>query len=149
MSDQISHTPTPSSLPPPAHTRDTALPELKPKHRTWVWIAVLAVIGLVFWWVLRQHGDVTAPAGRGAAGGTVTLTTTTATKGDIGVYLTAIGTVTPVYTASIVSQVTGQVVAVHFREGQLVTKSTALVDIDPRPFEATLKVAEGTLERDT
>jgi membrane fusion protein, multidrug efflux system len=151
MTDQISHTPTPPALPPPAPARDTALPELKPKHRTWVWIAVLLVFGLVFWWVLRQHSETsTAPTGRGgAAGGTVTLTTATVTKGDIGVYLTAIGTVTPVYTASIVSQVTGQVVTVRFREGQLVTKGTPLVEIDPRPYEATLKVAEGTLERDT
>jgi len=87
--------------------------------------------------------------GRGGPGGVVTLTEATASKGDIGVYLTAIGTVTPVYTASIVSQVTGQVVAVHYREGQLVSKGTPLIDIDPRPFEATLKQAEGTLERDT
>ena len=151
MTDQISHTPTPPALPPPAPKRDTALPELTPKHRAWVWIAVLLVFALVFWWVLRGHGtsSSTAPMGRGGFGGTVTVTSATATKGDIGVYLTAIGTVTPVYTASIVSQVTGQVVAVHYREGQLVTKGTPLVDIDPRPYEATLKVAEGTLERDT
>lgn len=87
--------------------------------------------------------------GRGGPGGTVTITEATASQGQIGVYLTAIGTVTPVYTASIVSQVTGQVVAVHYREGQLVSKGTPLIDIDPRPFEATLKQAEGTLERDT
>jgi membrane fusion protein, multidrug efflux system len=155
MSDQISHTPTPPDLPPPAPpkpVRDTALPELKPKRHAWVWIAVLLVFALVFWWVWHQN---TAPAatgggGRGAAaGGTVTATTATASKGDIGVYLTAIGTVTPVYTDSIVSQVTGYVASVHFREGQLVNKGAPLVEIDPRPFEATLKIAEGTLERDT
>jgi multidrug efflux system membrane fusion protein len=112
---------------------------------------VLLIFVLVFWWVLRQHGasPSAAPMGRGGFGGTVAVTTAIASKGEIGVYLTAIGTVTPVYTASIVSQVTGQVVAVHYREGQLVTKGTPLVDIDPRPFEATLKVAEGTLDRDT
>ncbi len=86
---------------------------------------------------------------RGGFGGPVTATTAKASKGDIGVYLTAIGTVTPVYTDSIVSQVTGQVVAVHYREGQLVHKGDPLVDIDSRPYEATLKQAEGTLERDT
>jgi multidrug efflux system membrane fusion protein len=151
MTDQISHTPTPPALPPPAPKRDTALPELTPKRHAWVWVAVLLVFVLVFWWVLRQHGasSSAAPMGRGGGGGTVTVTTATATHGQIGVYLAAIGTVTPVYTASIVSQVTGQVVTVHYREGQLVTKGTPLVDIDPRPYEATLKVAEGTLERDT
>jgi multidrug efflux system membrane fusion protein len=124
---------------------------MKPKHRTWVWIAVLLVFGIAFWWVYHQKAgsSTAAPTGRGATGGPVTATAATASKGDIGVYLTAIGTVTPVYTASIVTQVTGQVVEVHFREGQLVTKGTPLVEIDPRPYQATLKVAEGTLERDT
>ena len=81
-------------------------------------------------------------------GGAVTLTTATATKGNIGVYLDAIGTVTPVYTASITSQVTGPVIAVHFTEGQMVRKGDPLIDIDPRPFQATLLQAQGTLERD-
>jgi len=150
MTDQISRTPTPPDLAPPAPTRKTALPEKKPRHRTWVWIIVLLVFGLVFWWVLhRNNAPAAGPMGRGAMGGPVTATTVTATKGDIGVYLTAIGTVTPVYTASIVSQVTGQVVTVHYREGQLVNKGAPLVEIDPRPYEANLKQAEGTLERDT
>ena len=48
------------------------------------------------------------------------ITTATAKKGNIGVYLDAIGTVTPVYTDSITSQVNGLVVAVHYKEGQLV-----------------------------
>ncbi len=150
MTDQISRTPTPPDLAPSTSLRDTALPEKKPKHRAWVWIAVLVVFALVFWWVLRRNNAPAAgPVGRGGTGGPVTATEATATKGDIGVYLTAIGTVTPVYTASIVSQVTGQVVAVHYREGQLVKKGDPLVEIDPRPYEATLMQAEGTLERDT
>jgi multidrug efflux system membrane fusion protein len=82
-------------------------------------------------------------------GGPVTATAATASKGDLGIYLTAIGTVTPVYTDSIVSQVTGEVVSVHYREGQLVKKGDPLIDIYARPFEATLKQAEGNLERDT
>ncbi len=150
MTDQISRTPTPPDLAPSTSPRDTALPEKKLKHRAWVWIAVLVVFALVFWWVLRRNNAPAAgPVGRGGMGGPVTATEATATKGDIGVYLTAIGTVTPVYTASIVSQVTGQVVAVHYREGQLVKKGDPLVEIDPRPYEATLMQAEGTLERDT
>ncbi|MGA8298919.1 MAG: efflux RND transporter periplasmic adaptor subunit [Terriglobales bacterium] len=154
MTDQISHTPTPPNLPPPAppkFERDTALPELKPKRRAWVWIVVLLVFALVFWWVLRKDkASSTAGGAMGRGfGGPVTATVVSASKGDIGVYLNAIGTVTPVYTASIVSQVTGQVAAVHFREGQLVKKGDPLADIDPRPYEVTLKVAEGTLERDT
>lgn len=76
------------------------------------------------------------------------MTSVTAQKGDIGVYLDAIGTVTPVYTASITSQVTGLIVAVHYKEGQRVDKGDPLVDIDPRPYQATLLQAQGALERD-
>ncbi len=120
------------------------------KSRVWVWLIILLVFALLFWWVIKStSGAVSAPTGRGGFGGPVTVTTAKATKGDIGVYETAIGTVTPVYTASIVSQVTGQVTAVHYREGQLVHKGDALVEIDSRPYRATLKQAEGTLERDT
>ena len=56
---------------------------------------------------------------------------------------------TPVYTSSITSQITGLIQAVHYREGQLVNKGDPLVDIDPRPVQAQLAQAEGTLEKDT
>jgi multidrug efflux system membrane fusion protein len=150
ISENVSQTPIAPDLPLPKREDRTKSPEHKPKRRAWIWIIVLLVFALVFWWVLTRSTKSATPAtGRGAGGGTVTATQTTATKGDIGVYLTAIGTVTPVYTDSIVSQVTGYVVAVHYREGQLVKKGDPLVDIDPRTYEATLKQAEGALERDT
>jgi multidrug efflux system membrane fusion protein len=119
-----------------------------------VWIALLLIFAVGFWLVLQHHDNTTKNAAgggggrRGAGGGPVTLTIATATKGNIGVYLEAIGTVTPVYTASITSQVTGPVIEVHFTEGQMVRKGDPLIDIDPRPFQATLLQAQGTLERD-
>jgi multidrug efflux system membrane fusion protein len=120
--------------------------------RVIVWIVLLLIFAVGFFLVLRHHDDTSTKKGgggrRGAGGGPVTLTVATATKGDIGVYLDAIGTVTPVYTASITSQVTGPVIAVHFTEGQIVGKGAPLIDIDPRPFQATLLQAQGTLERD-
>jgi membrane fusion protein, multidrug efflux system len=119
-----------------------------------VWIALLLIFAAGFFLVMRHHDETTKAGGagggrgRGAGSGPVTLTTATATKGDLGVYLEGIGTVTPVYTASITSQVTGPVMAVHFTEGQIVAKGTPLIDIDPRPFQATLVQAQGILERD-
>ena len=80
--------------------------------------------------------------------GAVPVTTATAKQGSIGVYLEAIGTVTPVYTDSITAQVTGVITQVHYREGQLVHKGDALIDLDARPYEAQLLQAEGALERD-
>lgn len=87
--------------------------------------------------------------GRRGFGGPVTLNTAAAKKGDIGVYLDAIGTVTPVYTTTIYNQVTGVLTGVYYREGQMVGKGDPLVDIDPRQYQAQVATAEGNLERDT
>jgi multidrug efflux system membrane fusion protein len=113
--------------------------------RVVVWILVLLILVLVV--VLVWHHVDTAKKPTPVAP-KINITTATATKGNIGVYLDAIGTVTPVYTDSITSEVTGLVVAVHFKEGQLVGKGDPLVDIDSRPFRANLLQAQGALERD-
>jgi multidrug efflux system membrane fusion protein len=129
-------------------------PNSKPARHTGVrvlmWIILLGIFGFGFWWVLRKQGDPSKAAARvpRGGGGPVTVLLATATKGDIGVYLESIGTVTPVYTASITSQVNGVVTAVHFKEGQIVSKGEPLIDIDPRQYQATLMQAQGTLERD-
>jgi multidrug efflux system membrane fusion protein len=122
------------------------------KHRQWLWILILLLIFAgIFYWVLRKGGGqaATGPGGRRMLGGPVTLTVATASVGDIGVYLNAIGTVTPIKTATIYNQVTGVVTAVHYREGQMVRKGEPLVDIDPRQFQANVDTASGALERDT
>jgi len=116
-----------------------------------VWIVVLLIAAGLFYLVLHsQSAPQTAAQGKRAAGfGAIAVIPATAQKGDIGVYLEAIGTVTPVFTSSVTSQVTGLVIAVHYREGQLVRKGSPLIDIDPRPFAAQLVQAQGTLEKDT
>jgi len=128
-----------------------AEPTKKRRHR-WIWVIILVLFALLFVWVWKQHSTSSTPAaggGRGgAAGGTVPVTVATATKGSIGVYLNAIGTVTPTYTDSITAQVTGVITAVHYREGQDVRKGDPLIDIDSRPYEAQLAQAQGTLNRD-
>src|SRR5580658_2968092 len=110
-------------------------------------LLALIVAGVLLY---RHHKNAekaaAAAANRPAPG--ISITSVTAKKGSIGVYLESIGTVTPVYTASITSQVTGLIVAVHYQEGQAVQKGDPLVDIDPRPYSATLLQAQGALERD-
>ena len=132
----------------------------KPRHkgvRAIVWIGVLVFFVIGFILVLRHSSTSTATAtatpaaggkrGAGGAGG-VAVTSATAQKGNIGVYVDSIGTVTPVYTSSITSQVNGIVTVVHFTEGQMVNKGAALIDIDPRPYQATLLQSQGILDRD-
>jgi membrane fusion protein, multidrug efflux system len=148
-----------SSLGPDHQLSRSTDPE-KPRRqgiRVLVWIALLAFFAAGFFLVMRHHNAPQA-GGPGAGGGGrrgggvgpggVAVTAATAKRGDIGVYVDAIGTVTPVYTSQITSQVNGIVTAVHFAEGQMVQKGAPLIDIDPRPYEATLVQAKGILERD-
>jgi membrane fusion protein, multidrug efflux system len=140
---------------PPDHQLPPA--EITPrKRRTWFWILTFLAVCLILYFVFRGHGSSdqnTQQAAAGAGGrrgfsGPVTITTVTATKGDIGVYLDAIGTVTALYTDSVTAQVTGVITAVHYKEGQIVRKGDPLIDIDARPYEAQVVQAEGALERD-
>jgi membrane fusion protein, multidrug efflux system len=130
-----------------------APPPEKPHHKSikiGVWILLLLLFAAGFFLVLRHHDDVQKPAAgsRRGAGGTATVTSVTAQRGDIGVYLDSIGTVTPVYTSAITSQVNGVITGVHYREGQMVRKGDSLIDVDSRPYRATLLQAQGLLERD-
>jgi membrane fusion protein, multidrug efflux system len=142
---------------PPTHSEispDHQLPAYVPppeQHKLlWIVLGFMLLLAIALAIVLfvrhREAAEKAAAAAHPSAG--ITVTTVTAQKGSIGVYLDSIGTVTPVYTASITSQVNGQVIAVHFTEGQLVQKGDPLIDIDPRPYSATLLQAQGILERD-
>ncbi|MDX9714650.1 MAG: efflux RND transporter periplasmic adaptor subunit [Dissulfurispiraceae bacterium] len=68
---------------------------------------------------------------------------------DVPVVIKAIGNVEAYSIVSVKSQINGQLMKVHFREGQEVAKSSLLFTIDPRTFEAALKQAEAALARDT
>ncbi len=115
----------------------------------WILVALaLAVASYIF--VQRHEGSGTrSQASRLVMPGAVAVTTAIAKKGNIGVYLEAIGTVTPVYTSSITAQVNGLVTAVRYVEGQIVHQGDPLIDIDPRPFQAQVLQAQGVLQRDT
>ncbi len=141
-----------SSLPTRPDESSHPRPSRSMTRRVIVWIVALLLFAGLFLWVLRSQNtpQKAAQAGRAAMmGGQVSVVTATAQKGDIGVYQEAVGTVTPIYTSSVTSQVTGLIMAVHFREGQRVKKGDPLIDIDPRTFEAQLAQAQGTLEKDT
>ncbi len=87
--------------------------------------------------------------GRGGPGGPTAVTTETVRTGTMPIFIDALGTVTPQQTVNVYSQVTGRVLAVNYREGQIVKKGDVLVEIDRGPTEAQLQQAEGSLKRDT
>ena len=122
-------------------------------HEHWIlWSGLLSLLLLVVILFLIIHEmDAKAVAAKrslAAVKPSVTTTIATAAKGSIGIYLDAIGTVTPVYTSSITAQASGVLTSVHYSEGQQVHKGDALIDIDPRPYQAQVLQAEGALEHD-
>jgi multidrug efflux system membrane fusion protein len=67
---------------------------------------------------------------------------------DVPVYLSGLGAVTAFNTANIKSRVDGQIMKVNFREGQNVKEGEALIEIDPRPYQALLDQMQAQLFRD-
>jgi multidrug efflux system membrane fusion protein len=88
--------------------------------------------------------------GKGGAGANrpVPVVAAPVRTADVGVYLSGLGTVTPLATVTVRSRVDGQLMRVNFREGQLVKAGELLAEIDPRPFEVQLAQAEGQLAKD-
>jgi multidrug efflux system membrane fusion protein len=76
------------------------------------------------------------------------ISTVAAATGNIGVYVDALGTVTPLNTVSLTARVAGQIAKVEYQEGQLVHIGDPLLEIDPAPFQAAVTQAEGQLARD-
>jgi multidrug efflux system membrane fusion protein len=134
ISDKSDHYPTGS---PTTH-----------KSRWWIWLIVVVVILVIVAIWERRGGSSDAKAGGDAASRPVMVTTAVAHQGDIGVYLNALGTVTPVYTDMVTSRVQGEITQVYYREGQMVRKGDPLIEIDPRPYQAALTQVEGQLAHD-
>jgi membrane fusion protein, multidrug efflux system len=126
-----------------------------PHKRRWaIWIVALLVL-LGGSYLLSQRPANSNPAkaansrGRNArGGGAIPVSIAKVEQGNMGVYISALGTVTPVYTVTMTSRVAGQLMEVHYREGQIVHKGDLLALIDPRPYQAAYTQAQGQLQRD-
>jgi membrane fusion protein, multidrug efflux system len=110
-------------------------------------IIVALLVGFVLY--LRTKQPVAAPPrGRNGQNGPVAVSVATAFAGDIQVKIPALGTVTPLATVTVRTQITGTLQKIFFTEGQFVHQGDALAQIDPRPYEAALQQMEGNLKRD-
>ena len=106
-------------------------------------------------WYTWSKGGLT-PAAAGSVppskgkkgGGAVPVVAVKARKSNIGVYINGLGNVTPIYTDMVKSRVDGELMEVHFKEGDTVHKGDLLIEIDPRPYQVALEQAEGQKARD-
>ena len=121
-------------------------------RRHWValLVAVLAVGLLIGFFAYLRHKQAPAAggAGRGGQNGPVAVSVATAASGDIQLRIPALGTVTPLATVTVRTQISGVMQKILFTEGQTVHQGDALAQIDPRPYEAALQQMQGNLQRD-
>lgn len=148
----------------PVHNRIDRDAQRRQRRHKWYWLAALVLVLISFFLIHRftatpdntKAGNGSPAQAKGAAThgggahgqGPAAITVGSARTGNISIYNDSLGTVTPVYTVTLYPQVTGRVMAVNYREGQLVRKGQPMVEIDPRPYEANLLQAQGTLKRD-
>lgn len=139
----------------PGGTRPPLRP---PKRRSkWIWLLLLALIGAAgyYYWSRKPPGPSSGATGaaggrrgRGENAGPAPVDAAKAVRGNIGVYVTGLGAVTPIYTVTVKTQVNGQLMNIYYKEGDIVHKGDTLAEIDPRPYQAQLTQYQGQLMRD-
>jgi multidrug efflux system membrane fusion protein len=157
---------TPESLPevhPPGEHAPAPAGPGKAKKRGLIWVVfLLMVAGVAGYAVWRAgHPETTQKGqgggggfggggggGRGAALGPVPVVVTKVARSSIPVYLNGLGNVSAYYTVTVKSRVDGQIVKIHFNEGDLVKEGQVLIDIDPRPYQVQLDMAQATQAHD-
>lgn len=125
-----------------------------PSGRPLVWRVVLAVAaiallaGLII--IFLTRGEEAGPPGQGPgiAQGPVPVRVGQAQTGRLDIFYRSLGTIVPLHTVTVRTQVDGQLLALYFEEGQMVKQGDLLAEIDPRPYQAQLVQAEGQLLRD-
>jgi membrane fusion protein, multidrug efflux system len=106
-----------------------------------------AIVAAAIWYFPRPEPQP-KNAGRPAAGAPVPVGVAPVEKGDMPVTLSQLGTVTPLATVTVKTQISGYLVQVAFKEGQMVNKGDFLAQIDPRPYQVALEQAQAQLAKD-
>ncbi len=144
-------------VPTPTREFENGGTEPPRKRRSRLWVAILIVAALAavayrFWPKSSAQpaatNTATAGGARRGAGGVPPVVAVKATKGNIGVYIVDPGSVAPVYTVTVMSQISGYLTQVLYNEGDMVRKGQPLAEIDPRPYQVQLETAQASLARD-
>src|SRR5215471_5128387 len=147
----------PLITPPPDLREVETPPDRKSGRKTAIWIIVIFIVlalGLLGIRALHKAPDQSSARGQGrGAGGAdasraIPVSVAPVQQRDIPVYLEGLGNVQAYYTVTIHSRVDGQLMQVHFREGQHIRQGDELALIDPRPYEVQVAQAEATKYKD-
>ncbi|MBV9201830.1 MAG: MdtA/MuxA family multidrug efflux RND transporter periplasmic adaptor subunit [Alphaproteobacteria bacterium] len=121
-------------------------------RRSWVrglfWLVLVAAVITAAVWYLSRPQTEPRENGRGQSGAPIPVGVSPVVKGDMPVSLSQLGTVTPLATVTVKTQISGYLVQVAFREGQMVNKGDFLAQIDPRPYQVALEQAQAQLAKD-
>src|ERR1039458_4488035 len=158
-------TKNPESLPemhPPGQHEPMPPSSGKSKKRGLIWVVfLLIIVGVAGYAVWRAGHPTTVPktgqggggrgsggGGRGAVLGPVPVVVTKVARSSIPVYLNGLGNVSAYYTVTVKSRVDGQLMRLHFNEGDLVHEGQVLIEIDPRPYQVQLDLTQATQAHD-
>jgi len=123
-------------------------PARRSRLRWLVWLMlIMAVVGVVVWYSTRPSTQPPT-SGRSQSGAPVPVGLAQVQKGDMPVILNQLGTVTPLATVTVKTQINGYLTEVAFQEGQMVKKGDFLAQIDPRPYQVALEQAQAQLAKD-
>jgi len=136
----------------PGGTPSSGLQTKARPKRSWkpilIVLAVLLLAAGFLFWMGRDKPQDKAMGGRFGAGAPMAVNAAKAEKGDVQVILNGLGTVTPLATITVQTQISGVLQQIAFKEGDMVKAGDFLAQIDPRPYQATLEQAQGALAKD-
>jgi multidrug efflux system membrane fusion protein len=135
---------------PETKKNDGSKPTSPPRlRRRWgIVLIVVCLIAIGAYLFFSRAQSRSAKKGQSPAMRMVPVIALEAKKADFNVYITGLGSVTPINTVTVRTRVDGQLMEVLYREGQIVNSGELLAKIDPRPFEVQLTQAEGQMARD-
>jgi len=149
------------AAPPDADASPAARTRARSRRRAAVVIVLVIALAALLWWRPwagsspngAGSGATSQRTGGGRRGAMANMPqpvhVAAATTGEMPIVLTALGTVTPLATVTVKTQLAGTLQSIAFREGQLVKAGDVLAQIDPRPYQISLENAEGALAKDS
>ena len=127
---------------------DTLIAEISPLANWRLWAVPLLLLLVAGAWIHSRAATQTPAATAMKTPVAIPVGVAIAARSDFDVSLAGLGTVTPLTTVSVKTQIAGRITKIGFEEGQLVKEGDFLIEIDPRPYEHALEQAQGQIMRD-